>query len=185
MTKRCTWSEHSENEIAYHDVEWGVPSHDDRYLFEMLMLEGQQAGLSWSTILNKRETMRAAFANFDPYELVHFDEAKVDALVLNPGVIRHRLKIEAVIHNAKAYVNLIQEHESLDVFLWRYVDDQPIVNHYQSMSDVPASSALSTQISKDLKKLGFKFVGPTTVYAFMQAVGMIDDHMEDCFKKTQ
>ncbi|QIK69514.1 DNA-3-methyladenine glycosylase I [Erysipelothrix sp. HDW6C] len=185
MTKRCTWAEHSENEIAYHDSEWGVPNHDDRYLFEMLMLEGQQSGLSWSTILNKRETMRAAYANFDPYLLAEYDAEKVETLLLNPGIIRHRLKIEAIINNAKAYVNMIQDHESLDVFLWRYVDDAPIVNHYASMSDVPASSELSTQISKDLKKLGFKFVGPTTVYAFMQAVGMVDDHMDDCFKKTK
>lgn len=178
--KRCTWSTHTENEMAYHDTEWGKPNHDDRYLFEMLNLEGQQAGLSWSTILSKRDTMRAAYANFEPSELVKFTEADVDRLLLDAGIIRHRLKIQAVIHNAHAYQDIVAKHGSLDAFLWAYVDNAPLENNVQHYTDVPAETDLSKQISKDLRKLGFKFVGPTTVYAFMQAVGMVNDHENDC-----
>ncbi|CAM2809092.1 DNA-3-methyladenine glycosylase I [Erysipelothrix tonsillarum] len=181
--KRCEWANRNPLEMMYHDTEWGRKSEDERYLFEMLILEGQQSGLSWTTIISKREGMRKAYANFEPARLIQFTEADVDRLVENPNIIRHRLKIKAVISNAHAYYRLTDAHDSLAKFLWRYVDYKPIVNHYETMSDVPASTPLSTQISKDLKRLGFKFVGPTTIYALMQAIGMVDDHLEDCFLK--
>lgn len=178
MTHRCKWAEKAtELDQYYHDTEWGKPNFDDIYLFEMLNLEGQQAGLSWTTILNKRETMREAYAGFIPKDVLDID---VEALLLNPGIIRHRLKIEAVIANAKAFLALEETGQSFSDYIWSFVDNTPIVNHYEEMGDVPASTDLSVMISKDLKKKGFKFVGPTTVYAFMQAVGMVNDHTLDC-----
>ncbi|MDE8226668.1 DNA-3-methyladenine glycosylase I [Erysipelothrix rhusiopathiae] len=183
--QRCEWANRNPLEMMYHDTEWGRKSEDDRYLFEMLILEGMQSGLSWTTIIAKREGMREAFANFEPARLIRFTEEDVERLVLNPNIIRHRLKIQAVISNAHAYYKLTEIHDSLAKFLWHYVDYKPIINHYNDMSEVPASTPLSIQISKDLKKLGFKFVGPTTIYALIQAVGMVDDHLEDCFLKLK
>ncbi|MGE9292391.1 MAG: DNA-3-methyladenine glycosylase I [Puniceicoccales bacterium] len=177
---RCPWAEHGELERAYHDEEWGMPVHDDRHLFEMLNLEGQQAGLSWSTILSKRKSFNAAFADFDPARLVDFDEDRVNELMQNPGIIRHRLKIQAVIQNARAYTALVERHGSLDAFLWRYVEGQPVINAWTEMSQVPACTKLSDTLCRDLKKLGFKFVGSTTLYAFMQGVGMVNDHLVSC-----
>lgn len=178
--KRCGWAERSPLEMAYHDNEWGVPVHDDRKLFKMLMLEGQQAGLSWSTILKKMDTLCAAYDDFDPRRLAEFDAQRIERMLGDSGIIRNRAKAEAAVHNAKMYFALCEKHGSLDAFLWRYVDFAPIVNHWESMSEIPASTPLSDRISRDLKKAGFKFVGSTTVYAFMQAVGMVNDHLADC-----
>lgn len=177
---RCDWAMKHELEQQYHDKYWGIPVHDDKELFKMLLLEGQQAGLSWLTILKKMDTLCAAYDNFDPAILVTYDEDKIMQLLADEGIIRNRQKVLAAIHNAKQYVELCKEHQSLDQFLWRYVDHKPVLNEWQSISDVPARSELSDQISKDLKKLGFKFVGSTTIYAFMQAVGMVNDHLVTC-----
>jgi DNA-3-methyladenine glycosylase I len=179
-TLRCGWAAHSLLEREYHDHKWGVPVHDERELFRMLMLEGKQAGLSWSTILLKMDTLCAAFDDFDPAVIVHYDEHKVDALLHNSGIIRNRLKVNAVIHNAKAYFRLCEAHGSLERFFWSYVNDQPIINAWESMAQVPASTPLSDVIAQDLKKLGFKFVGSTIIYAFMQSVGMVNDHLVSC-----
>ena len=180
--KRCAWANASELEMQYHDEEWGVPNHDNRMLFEMLNLEGQQAGLSWQTILNKRATYREAFFNFDPYQIAMMDEADIDALMLNAGIIRYRLKIQAIIKNAKAYVELSKK-EDFSHYLWSFVNNTPCINDVKTIRDVPSQTDLSLKLSKDLKKRGFAFVGPTTVYAFMQAVGMVNDHDNACFKK--
>ena len=179
--KRCDWAEQNELEKQYHDTEWGVPVYDDRKLFEMLILEGMQAGLSWSTILSKRESLRSAYDNFDPAILINYDENKIEELMQNKGVIRNRLKIKSVIGNAHAYYKVQEQYGSLQDFLWKYVDYKPIQNQWSDISMVPASTALSDTISRDLKKLGFKFVGTTIVYAFMQAVGMVNDHLTCCY----
>ncbi|MZP31227.1 DNA-3-methyladenine glycosylase I [Heliobacterium undosum] len=178
---RCDWANRSELEKAYHDQEWGRPVYDDRRLFEMLILEGMQAGLSWSTILGKRETMREAFDGFDPAVIVQYDERKINALLQNTGIIRNRLKVNAVIENAKAYFKTQSQYGSFSDFLWRYVNHEPIQNHWTDMSQVPARTELSDLISKEMKKLGFKFVGSTIIYSFMQAVGMVNDHLSYCF----
>ena len=175
--KRCDWSTHSPLEQEYHDVEWGKENHDNRYLFEMLCLEGMQAGLSWHTILNKREGYRELFHNFEIDKIVLMQDEEIEKLYTNPAIIRHKLKIDAIIHNAKLIKTLDLD---LNDFLWKYVDYKPIVKDIVSIKDVPSADVISTQISKDLKKLGFKFVGPTTLYAFMQAVGMVNDHINDC-----
>lgn len=177
---RCVWASR-EPETTYHDIEWGVPSHDDAHLFEMLSLEGAQAGLSWATILNKREGYRRCFAGFDAERLARFTEADVDRLVQDTSIVRHRGKIESVINNAKRVLELRETHGSLDAYLWDWADGSPIVNRPKTLADVPAKTELSTKISKDLRKRGFAFVGPTTVYAFMQATGMVNDHTIDCF----
>ncbi len=171
---------HSEPERDYHDHEWRIPVHDERQLFEKLNLDGLQAGLSWLIVLKKRPALRRAFANFNPDALLRFDARKVDELMQNTGIIRNRRKIEAVIGNAAAYRTLCDKHGSLDQFLWKYVGFRPIVNAWISAAQVPPCTPLSQTISKDMKKLGFRFVGPTTVYAFMQAVGMVNDHLTDC-----
>ena len=178
---RCAWAGELPVYVAYHDHEWGRPERDDNKLFEMLILEGMQAGLSWVTILKKREAFRAAFDGFDPVKVAQYDEAKVEALLANEGIIRNRLKINAAITNAKAFLEVQKQYGSFQQFIWAYVNHTPIQNHWARMEDVPASTPLSDQISKDLKKLGFKFVGSTIVYAFMQAVGMVNDHTADCF----
>jgi len=165
----------------YHDNEWGRPVHDDRKLFEMLILEGAQAGLSWITVLKKRESYRRAFDNFDAEKIALYDDAKVEELMANEGIIRNRLKIYATIINAKAFLEIVKTHGSFDKFLWAYVDNKPIVSNIKRFEDYQASTPLSDKISKDLKKLGFKFVGSTIIYAFMQAVGMVNDHLVDCF----
>src|SRR5436190_1859597 len=164
---------------AYHDKEWGVPAHDDRHLFEMLILEGAQAGLSWATILKKRENYRAAFNRFDPKKVARYDEAKVQELLENAGIVRNRLKIAAAVQNAKAFLEVQKEFETFDKYIWRFVDHKPIQNARKSLKDVPAKTAQSDAMSKDLLRRGFKFVGSTICYAYMQAVGMVNDHVVD------
>ena len=170
--------------VAYHDDEWGRPSHDDRHLFEMLTLEGAQAGLSWSTILRKREGYRRAFAGFDPVEVARFGAEDVERLLADPGIVRNRLKVESTVNNAARVLEVQHELGSFDAYLWSFVDGRPIVNHFRSLSELPAETDLSKAISKDLKRRGFRFVGPTALYAFMQTVGMVDDHPVDCFRRT-
>lgn len=178
--KRCGWCGDDALYVQYHDDEWGKPEFDDLRLFEMLNLEGMQAGLSWITILRKRENYRLAFDGFDPKKIAAYDDKKIESLLQNPGIIRHRLKVNAIVANAKAYLSLQADGQSLSEFVWAYVEHQPIQNTFQSLSDIPAKTALSDQLAKDLKKRGFKFVGSTTVYAFMQATGMVNDHIIDC-----
>lgn len=177
---RCAWSLGSPGYIAYHDREWGRPVHDDRVLFEFLVLEGAQAGLSWSTILAKRENYRRLFAGFDPAKVARFTPARVEKLLLDPGIVRNRLKVEATVRNAKAFLAVQKEFGSFDAYAWRFVGGKPLVNRRRSMKEVPASTPQSDAFSKDLKKRGFTFVGSTIVYAFMQAVGMVDDHLVSC-----
>lgn len=179
MTDRCSWAGPDPIYLDYHDTEWGVPEYDSRALWEKLILDGFQAGLSWITILKKRDNFRAAFANFDPNIVATWGEAEVEKLLQNEGIIRHRGKIEATIGNAIAWQK-IEAREGFDKFLWNYVDGMPLQPNRLAMSDVPAQTPLSAQISKDLKKEGFKFCGPTIVYAFMQAVGMVNDHITSC-----
>jgi len=180
-TIRCTWAGDLPIYMDYHDREWGRPVHDDRKLFEMLILEGAQAGLSWITVLKKREAYRAAFDGFDPQKVARYDEAKIEALMANAGIIRNRLKLNAAVTNAQRFLDIAEQYGSFDKFIWAYVDHTPIINHPEKLEDVPATTPLSDQISKDLKKLGFKFVGSTIIYAFMQATGMVNDHTTDCF----
>ena len=168
--------------LAYHDEEWGVPSHDDHHLFEMLVLEGAQAGLSWSTILNKRDGYRAAFAGFDANAVARFTPKDVERLMLDPGIVRNRLKIESAVNNAQRVVEVQRQDGSLDAYLWSFVGGNPIVAEWKRLSDLPAETAESKAMSKDLKRRGFRFVGPTVCYAFMQAVGMANDHVADCFR---
>ncbi|MDR0881491.1 MAG: DNA-3-methyladenine glycosylase I [Candidatus Adiutrix sp.] len=184
-TRRCDWANHSLREQEYHDHQWGVPVHDERELFKMLILEGKQAGLSWSTILLKMETLCAAFDDFDPAVIANYDTRKVERLLQNSGIIRNRLKVNAAIHNAKAYFKLCRSQGSLDRFFWSYVNYQPIVNAWSSMAQVPASTPLSEAISRDLKKFDFKFVGSSIIYAFMQSVGMVNDHLTSCPRYNQ
>lgn len=182
---RCDWAvgkKVNEEYQEYHDTQWGVPVHDDRVLFEMLILEGMQAGLSWSTILNKRENFRKAFDNFEPEIIIHYDEKKIEALMQDAGIIRNRLKINAVKTNAGLFLEIQKEYGSFDKFLWSYVDYKPIINSWTEMSQVPVKTALSDKISKDMKKIGFKFVGSTIIYAYMQSIGMVDDHLTTCFR---
>ncbi len=178
---RCAWVDGSEIYTRYHDEEWGRPCYDDQQLFEMLVLESFQAGLAWITILRKRENFRAAFDGFDPHLVAQYGEDKVQELLANEGIIRHRGKIAAAIHNARLYLEIQREYGSFSQMIWGYVDHQPIMNDYRSHRDVPATTALSDQISKDLKKRGFKFMGSTIVYAYMQAIGMVNDHTTDCY----
>lgn len=178
---RCDWAAHDPLNQEYHDKEWGKPVHDDRTLFKMLILEGMQAGLSWITILKKREAFIRAFDDFDPAIICQYGEDKVEELMQNAAIIRNRLKIHAAINNAKAYFVLCEKYGSLDHFLWSYVDHKPIKNAWTSMSEIPASTPLAEQISRDLKNLGFKFVGPTIIYAYMQSIGMVNDHVTTCF----
>jgi DNA-3-methyladenine glycosylase I len=183
MTQRCDWVNQDPLYIAYHDEEWGVPVYDDRQLFELLCLEGAQAGLSWYTILKKREAYREAFDGFDPEKIIRYDEDKIAELMQNPGIVRNRLKIKAFIQNAGAYL-AIQEKGSFGEWIWSFVDHTPVINHWQSLRDVPAKTELSDHMSKLLKKRGFSFVGSTICYAFMQAAGLVDDHIETCYKRT-
>jgi DNA-3-methyladenine glycosylase I len=171
--------------IAYHDKEWGVPVHDDRLLFEFLVLEGAQAGLSWSTILNKRDNYRKAFDNFDARKIAKYDARKVKALLADQGIVRNKLKIAAAIQNAKAFLAVQEEFGNFDAYIWSYVNSQPIRNKFKTMKQVPARTPESDAMSKDLLKRGFKFAGSTICYAFMQAVGMVNDHIVDCFRHNQ
>lgn len=181
---RCSWATTNLMKL-YHDEEWGVPLHDDQRLFEFLLLEGAQAGLSWQTILQRRETYRKAFDNFDPTVIAQYDEAKVESLLADPGIIRNRLKVKSAITNARAFLKVQAEFGSFDAYIWRFVGGNPIVNQWASMAEVPAMTKESDAMSKDLKKRGFTFVGSTICYAFMQATGMVNDHPITCFRHGQ
>jgi len=181
--QRCEWAPLDDPQyLAYHDEEWGVPVHDDHRLFEMLTLEGAQAGLSWSTILHKRDGYRLAFAHFDPVKVARFSQAKVERLMLDPAIVRNRLKIESTVNNAARVLETQREADSLDAYLWSFVGGQPLVGRFQHLGDLPAETTESKAMSKDLKRRGFRFVGPTVCYAFMQAIGMVNDHVTSCFR---
>ncbi len=182
MPTRCAWANGGPLEIEYHDTEWGVPSRDDRHLFEMLILEGAQAGLSWSTILRKREAYRKAFAGFDPAKVARFDARRRAALMRDPGIVRNRLKIDSTVTNARQVLAVQEEHGSLTEYLWQFVGGRPIVNRWSTRDRVPAETAESRAMSKALLQRGFGFVGPTICYAFMQATGMVNDHVTTCFR---
>lgn len=182
---RCEWANNNELDQIYHDEEWGTPVHEDQKLFEFLILESMQAGLSWSTILKKRETLTEAYDQFDYKVIAEYTDEKKAELLQNPGVIRNRLKVAAAVTNAKKFMEIQKEFGSFDAYIWSFVDGKPIVNQWSSMAEVPASTALSDTISKDLKKRGFKFLGTTTVYAFMQAMGLVDDHLPHCFRRAK
>jgi DNA-3-methyladenine glycosylase I len=179
---RCGWSGADPLYVAYHDEEWGVPVHDDRTLFEFLVLEGAQAGLSWITILRKRSAYRRAFAEFDPRKVARYDQRQLARLLEDPGVVRNRLKLESAIKNARAFLEVQEEFGSFDAYQWSFVEGRPIQNERRSLKDIPARTPLSDAFSKDLKRRGFSFVGSTIVYAHMQAVGMVNDHVVDCFR---
>jgi DNA-3-methyladenine glycosylase I len=178
---RCGWAK-GDLYIAYHDREWGVPAHDDRLLFEFLILEGAQAGLSWITILKKRENYRNEFDNFDPKKVARYDARKVQTLMANPGIVRNKLKIKSAIQNAKAFLIVQKEFGTFDKYIWQFVDGRPIRNHWKTLREIPPRTEASDAMSQDLLKRGFKFVGSTICYAFMQAVGMVNDHTTDCFR---
>ena len=184
VPNRCPWAQ-GDQYIEYHDREWGVPVHDDRLLFEFLILEGAQAGLSWSTILKKRENYRAAFDQFDPIAIAKYDQRKVDALLADAGIVRNRLKIAATIQNAQAFLDVQRELGSFNAYLWQFVGGRPKQNRWRAMSDVPASTPESDAMSKDLKRRGFRFVGTTICYALMQAVGMVNDHLVTCHRHKE
>ena len=182
MCERCNWGFRNELMVNYHDTEWGVPLHDDRKLFEFLVLEGFQAGLSWQIVLNKREAFRNAFDHFDPEKVAAYDSRKVDELMRNEAIIRNRRKIEASISNARCFLQIIDEFGSFDQYIWAFVGFKPMVNHFADIKQLPAKTPLSDVISNDLKKRGFRFVGSTVVYAHMQATGMVNDHLVSCFR---
>lgn len=184
--KRCAWA-NPENELylKYHDEEWGVPVHDDRKLFEMLTLEGAQAGLSWETILKKRENYREAFDSFEVEKISKYTEAKIQKLLSNPGIVRNKLKIRSTVKNAELFMDIQKEWGSFDKYLWSYVDNRPIINSPNNTDDIPPKTELSDKVSKDLKKRGFSFVGSTIIYAYLQAIGVVNDHTTKCFKSPQ
>jgi DNA-3-methyladenine glycosylase I len=178
---RCAWAQ-TPLSVEYHDREWGVPVHDDRVHFEFLLLEGAQAGLSWSTILNKREAYRKAFASFDPVKVARFGPARIEKLLADPGIVRNRLKVESAANNARRFLAVQEEYSSFDAYVWRFVNGAPICNRRRSTARVPASTRESDALSRDLKQRGFKFVGSTIIYAHMQATGMVNDHLVSCFR---
>ena len=178
---RCSWAGDMPIYIEYHDNEWGRPVHDDMKLFEMLILESMQAGLSWITVLKKREAFREAFDGFDPKKVALYDDTKIEELMANEKIIRNRLKINAAITNARLFLDVVERYGSFDKFIWSYVDYVPVTGHWKKLEDVPATTPLSDKISRELKKMGFKFVGSTIIYSFMQAIGMVNDHIMDCF----
>lgn len=180
--KRCHWVTDDPLYIAYHDKEWGVPIHDDQRLFEFLVLEGMQAGLSWITILRKRENYRENFDNFSAEKIIHYKSKKIEQLLSDPGIIRNRLKVQSIIINAHAYLQVQEEWGSFAKYIWHFVENKPIQNHWKTSQQIPATSVISDRMAKDLKKRGFKFVGSTICYAFMQAVGMVNDHIVECFR---
>ncbi|MGZ4125795.1 MAG: DNA-3-methyladenine glycosylase I [Actinomycetota bacterium] len=182
---RCAWAGTDERMVAYHDLEWGTPSHDDVHLFEMLTLEGAQAGLSWSTILNKREGYRSAFRGFDPGTVARIRMSSIDRLMADPGIVRNRLKIESTLHNAKRVVEVQREEGSFAAFVWSFIGDRPIVHAWRSLDQIPSETSESRAMSKELKRRDFRFVGPTVCYAFMEAVGMVNDHMRSCFRYAE
>ncbi len=181
---RCPWCISFDQYIEYHDQEWGVPVHDDKIHFEFLILEGAQAGLSWSTILKKREGYRKAFADFDPEKVARFTEKRLEKILLDPSIVRNRLKVYAAVTNAKHFLTIQKEFGSFDAYIWQFVNNTPIVNRWKTMKEVPASTKESDALSKDLKKRGFKFVGSTVIYAHMQACGLVNDHLVDCWRYT-
>ncbi len=185
MRIRCPWAGTDPLYIDYHDTQWGVPLHDDRRLFEFLILEGAQAGLSWITILKKRENYRVAFEGFDPEKVARYNDAKIGELIVNAGIIRNRLKINAAIENARAFIKVQNEFGSFNAYMWQFVDGSPVRNQWKNMAQVPAQTNTSKRMSKELKQRGFKFVGPVICYAFMQAVGMVNDHLLDCFRYSE
>jgi DNA-3-methyladenine glycosylase I len=186
IIRRCGWASLEDPAyLAYHDEEWGVPSHDDVHLFEMITLEGAQAGLSWSTILHKRDGYRRAFAGFDAAKVARFDARKIERLMQDASIVRNRLKIESTVSNAKATVAVVAESGSLDAYIWGLVGGKPIVNRSRKMGEIPAETSVSSAMSKDLKRRGFRFVGPTVCYAFMQATGMVNDHVTSCFRYAE
>jgi DNA-3-methyladenine glycosylase I len=180
--KRCNWGTNDPLYIAYHDEEWGIPLHDDRRLFEFLLLEGTQAGLSWLVILKKRENYRAALDGFDPRKIAEYDQNKIEELLKNAGIVRNRLKLEAAVTNARAFLAVQREFGSFDTYIWQFVKGKPIRNGWKSVAEIPARTEESDAMSKDLKRRGFTFVGTTICYAFMQAIGMVNDHTVDCFR---
>lgn len=182
--QRCTWAR-NDLAIRYHDTEWGVPQHDDRTLFEFLILEGAQAGLSWDTVLAKRENYRAAFDDFDASKIARYDDAKCAALLSDPGIIRNRLKIASAVRNAKCFLATVEEFSTFDSYIWSFVDGRPVVNTWETLKQVPASTPVSDALSKDLKKRGFNFVGTTIMYAFMQACGLVNDHLIGCHRHKE
>jgi DNA-3-methyladenine glycosylase I len=185
MKIRCPWASDDPLIIDYHDQEWGVPVHNDRLLFEFLILEGAQAGLSWITVLKKRDNYRKAFDNFEPEKVALYDEGKIEDLLNNKGIIRNRLKIRAAVSNAKAVLEIQKEFKSFDRYIWQFVGNKTIQNQWKTLAEVPSSTSESIAMSKDLKKRGFKFVGPTICYGYMQAVGMVNDHVLDCFRQRE
>lgn len=180
--ERCPWCGTDPLYVKYHDEEWGVPVHDEQKHFEFLILEGAQAGLSWITILRRRENYRKAFVNFDPAKVANFDDAKIGELLNDPGIIRNRLKVTAAVNNARRFLEVQQKFGSFDAYLWRFIDSKPVVNTWKELSEIPAKTELSEKISKDLKQQGFKFVGPTIIYAHLQAIGLVNDHLVSCFR---
>jgi DNA-3-methyladenine glycosylase I len=186
MIRRCAWAEGGGDlSVRYHDEEWGVPSHDECHLFEMLVLEGAQAGLSWSTILNKRDAYRRAFDGFDPELVARFDELRVERLLADPGIVRNRAKVESAVANARATLDLREAQGSLEAYLWSFADEAAAQNRFSTPSDIPSQTPRSKAMSQDLKRRGFRFVGPTVCYAFMQAVGMVNDHVTGCFRHDE
>ena len=183
--KRCWWCGDDELYQQYHDWEWGVPVHDERDLFEFLCLEGAQAGLSWITILRKRDNYRRAFDNFDAHKIARYPDKKIQALLQNPGIVRNRLKVNGFVKNARAYLELLEQGTTLDQYLWNFVDGRPLQNQRKTMKQVPSTTAISDAMSKDLKKRGFTFVGSTICYALMQAAGLVNDHVVDCFRHDE
>ncbi len=183
--KRCDWANSSALEVKYHDEEWGIPIHDDRLLFEFLILEGAQAGLSWSTILNKRNGYLKAFDNFDADKISKYSEEKIEELLKNPKIVRNKLKVNGTVKNAKLFLDIQKEFGSFDKYIWSFVNGKPIINSWKTVSEVPSTSKESDAMSKDLKKRGFKFIGSTICYAFMQAVGMVNDHLTSCFRYSE
>jgi DNA-3-methyladenine glycosylase I len=182
MKQRCAWANSSQLYLDYHDSEWGVPVHDDRKLFEFLILEGAQAGLSWSTILNKRQGYVQAFDHFEVSKIANYSDIKVQELLANPGIVRNRLKIQAAIQNARSFLEVQDQYGNFDAYIWQFVDGKPVQNSWKSLQEIPPKTKESDAMSKELKKLGFTFVGSTICYAFMQAVGMVNDHTIDCFR---
>lgn len=185
MPVRCEWASFSDLALKYHDEEWGVPIHDDQSLFEFLVLEGAQAGLSWETILKKRNYYRKAFDNFDHEKVAAYDDAKVEDLLKNEGIIRNKLKVRSAINNARAFKKVRDEFGSFDNYIWGFVNHKPVQNSWTSLAEIPSKNEIAEKVSKDLKKRGFSFVGPIMIYAFMQAVGMVNDHVVDCFRHEQ
>ena len=185
MEKSCEWPGENKLMIEYHDTEWGTPVHNDRKLFELLMLDNAQAGLSWQTVLNKRENYRKAFDNFEPAKIARYNKRKITSLLNNPGIIRNRLKIEAAVTNARAVLEIQKEFGSFDAYIWQFVNGTPIRNRWKSLKEIPATSLQSDAMSKALKKRGFKFIGSTICYAFMQSAGLVNDHLIHCFRYNQ